>query len=549
MWTFKTKKLVHAPIKKEEILDTPLPSSPAKRKFWIRFFLGIAIMLATVLFGYVFATNLMNKNEWNMPGSSHTFSPIISGDFLSAKKEWTINILIAGIWGKWHDGSDLTDSIMLASINRDEKKITLLSIPRDLYVAYPEQKWAGKINSLYSLGNIDKVWVKYLADKVSEITGQEINHYVIIDFSGFKKIIDILWWIEVDVPEDLIDREYPDDNWGYETLVVRKWLQTMDGDLALKYARSRHSTSDFDRSVRQQLIIKAIKDKLFGASTITSPTKVGDLFAAVMDHLDTDLSLTNMAEMAFGLRTIQNDNITIFSLTNECGAIKTCLAGSYLYTPSRELFWWASVIIPENARINKLSYYDDIRRFVDISFRYPELRKSTDEIVIISTKSQSKKAQSIAYSLKKLGFPLSSRTPLYTATGEIMTSHVNIYWHEDVEVGINPKTSMPVSALKYLEEWLQYNTVPHNEYINTDGPKIEIVLGDDIENYFPFITPVYYIPEPPPTVTSWEVTTSGKTTSPVSMQHPTMQNPSSTPSSTNNTSDSIQPWQWEDFGN
>ena len=64
--------------------------------------------------------------------------------------------------------------------------------------------------------------VKYLADKVSEITGQEINHYVVIDFSGFKKIIDILGGVMINVPEDLIDREYPDDNWGYQTLIIRK---------------------------------------------------------------------------------------------------------------------------------------------------------------------------------------------------------------------------------------------------------------------------------------------------------------------------------------
>lgn len=111
---------------------------------------------------------------------------------------------------------------MLASLNNDDKRVTLLSIPRDLYVAYPLEKGAGKINSLYELGINNKVGIKYLADKVSEITGQQIDHYVVIDFSGFKNIIDTLGGVQVDVPEDLIDTEYPDDNWGYETLIVRK---------------------------------------------------------------------------------------------------------------------------------------------------------------------------------------------------------------------------------------------------------------------------------------------------------------------------------------
>ena len=110
---------------------------------------------------------------------------------------------------------------MLASLNGEEKRITLISIPRDLYVSYPEGKGAGRINSLYEIGKADR-GVKYLADKVSELTGQPIDHYIVIDFSGFKKIVDILGGIEIDVPEELIDTEYPDENYGYETLHIKK---------------------------------------------------------------------------------------------------------------------------------------------------------------------------------------------------------------------------------------------------------------------------------------------------------------------------------------
>ncbi len=111
---------------------------------------------------------------------------------------------------------------MLASLNGDEKRITLLSIPRDLYVSYPEDRGAGRINSLYELGKMNKVGIKYLADKVSELTGQPIDHYIVIDFSGFKKIVDILGGIAIDVPEDLTDTEYPDENYGYETVHFQK---------------------------------------------------------------------------------------------------------------------------------------------------------------------------------------------------------------------------------------------------------------------------------------------------------------------------------------
>ena len=64
--------------------------------------------------------------------------------------------------------------------------------------------------------------MQYLKDKVTEITGEKIAYYGIIDFTGFKKVVDILGGIEVEVPEDLIDREYPTINWQYSTFAVRK---------------------------------------------------------------------------------------------------------------------------------------------------------------------------------------------------------------------------------------------------------------------------------------------------------------------------------------
>ena len=98
----------------------------------------------------------------------------------------------------------------------------------------------------------------------------------------------------------------------------------MDGDTALKYARSRHSTSDFDRSIRQQLLIKALKERLFAAGTITNPAALSQILSALTDHLDSDLSLASMAETAFNYRSIGNDSIKVFSLNNECGSLREC---------------------------------------------------------------------------------------------------------------------------------------------------------------------------------------------------------------------------------
>lgn len=118
-------------------------------------------------FGTVLA---LRTFETPSSGDGSIFVPSVVGELVQAKAKGTTNILIAGIGGKGHDGADLTDSIMLASLGADANQVTLLSIPRDLYIAYPGGKSAGRINSLYDLGIRDKVGIQYLADKVSEIT-------------------------------------------------------------------------------------------------------------------------------------------------------------------------------------------------------------------------------------------------------------------------------------------------------------------------------------------------------------------------------------------
>lgn len=145
--------------------------------------------------------------------------------FLSHEQEpEKFNILLTGIGGAGHEGSDLTDTIILASVNRKTKSISMLSIPRDLYIEYPT-KGRGKINETYQRAlrnSTPEDAMQKLISKVTEITGERIDGYFNIDFAGFTKFINILGGIEIDVPEDLLDTSYPDDNWGYTTLRVRK---------------------------------------------------------------------------------------------------------------------------------------------------------------------------------------------------------------------------------------------------------------------------------------------------------------------------------------
>ena len=124
------------------------------------------------------------------------------------------------------------------------------------------------------------------------------------------------------------------------------------------------------------------------------------------------------------------------------------------------------MIIPENAQANKLSFYSDIRRFVDLTFHFPLLRTSPREIVLVSDPTMRHRTQEIGMGLAKLGFPISFEKSMIMATGSIEKSHVNIYWNSDLSVGIDPNSSS-VEALKYIEESLPYTIVDRNEYANT----------------------------------------------------------------------------------
>lgn len=112
-----------------------------------------------------------------------------------SSQEEKINILVTGIGGAGHDGADLTDTILFVSINPLSKTVSLLSIPRDLYVKYP-RGGEGKLNEIYLRGKqatkSEADGMKDLEDKIREMTGEKTDYYVNLDFDGFVKFVDLL---------------------------------------------------------------------------------------------------------------------------------------------------------------------------------------------------------------------------------------------------------------------------------------------------------------------------------------------------------------------
>jgi len=221
-----------------------------------------------------------------------------------------INLLVLGFPGDPHyDGFKLTDTIMVASFRPQQGDAFLFSLPRDLYVELPGYGNL-KLNAVYETaekksGN----GATAVKEAVGSILGLPIHYFVKVDFAGFERLIDELGGIDVTVDHDLYDPYYPGPNFGYELLDIKAGTYRMDGAMALKYARSRKTTSDFDRARRQQKIIMAIRDRILQLDLLEMPAKALAIYDLLKNHFATDLSWREMEKGANLLKKFDISNL------------------------------------------------------------------------------------------------------------------------------------------------------------------------------------------------------------------------------------------------
>ncbi len=217
---------------------------------------------------------------------------------LKGEENNQINILLLGIGGKGHSGGGLTDTIMVASVKPDSNEAALISIPRDLYVKIPGSNQYSKINAVKEFGDSSRNLTKYktgselIKKTVGEITGLNIHYYVQLDFQGFIEIINYLDGVDVNLKKEINDSHYPDFNNGYDPFYISAGRHHLDGAAALKVSRSRHSKKgDFDRVKRQQMIIRAAKQKFFEKYSSSDLFALNKIFNSLGNHLKTDIQL------------------------------------------------------------------------------------------------------------------------------------------------------------------------------------------------------------------------------------------------------------------
>jgi len=256
------------------------------------------------------------------------------------EKKERVNILLLGIdkregeHGPWR-----TDTMILGTVDPESKTAAMLSIPRDLWVPIPGYG-ENRINSANFIGDRDKYpgGGPALAKKTVEYNfGVPVHYYILVDFDGFEKIIDTIGGIDVNVERTLHDEQYPDpspdDPNRVKTVHFEAGLQHMDGKAALEYARSRKSTSDFDRSYRQQQIILAVRDQALRLNLIP---RVPELMVTLADIVQTDLQPGNIITLARLAGEIERENLKSVVIDHTMTVEHVTPSGAQVLLPIRE---------------------------------------------------------------------------------------------------------------------------------------------------------------------------------------------------------------------
>ncbi len=241
---------------------------------------------------------------------------------LPEKEPGRTNFLLLGVNDSQSEVADLTDTIIFLSVDPVAKKAYLVSIPRDLWV--PEMQ--AKINTAYHYGGFD------LARKsVEDILGQKIDRVVVLGFDGFVEAVDIIGGVEVEVLKSFDDYKYPiagkekdlcngDPSYRcrYEHIHFDAGRQEMNGTTALKFVRSRNAEgeegTDFARSLRQQQLIKAVKEKLLTKEVMFSPEKISGLIGVFKKVTKSDIDPSEYGSLLVLFSKIDWDSMKTTSL-------------------------------------------------------------------------------------------------------------------------------------------------------------------------------------------------------------------------------------------
>jgi len=437
--------------------------------------LAVGLVLLITMGGLLFSQSYLKLHKV-FKGSTGTAAALkvnVNPDLLKGEGSGRVNILLLGRGGGNHDGPDLTDTMMLASVDPINHTSTLMSLPRDLWVNVPNQG-VMKLNAAWETGEF-----KYLgklapgstdpkaiqagfnmADQtVESVLGITIDYNMIIDFQAFQQAVDTIGGVSVNVPTDLVDPTMAWENGGNPTLALAG-TQVFDGKHALNYVRSRETTSDFARAVRQRSVLVALKTKIETLGTISNPLKLSGLLDAFGNNVQTDLSLGNASRLYNILKGVDASKVNSIGLDN------TAIPGSVPYVTTGNING-QSIVLPKAG----LFQYADIQQFIRSQLKDPYILKENAKIFVLNGSSTPSLASTKATELQSYGYNVVKvgNTPVsgWTKTTLVDLSHGKDKYTEH-----------------YLEQRLNVTATTHlaDTTIPTNGADFVIIIGSDEVN-------------------------------------------------------------------
>jgi LCP family protein required for cell wall assembly len=461
------------------INKSPQSNFSKKIIFWLFLFFIISGMLYGFFLIYkIYAVgkkiNIENTANSSFLQTAKSLTAAKSID-LKGYADGRINILLLGIGGKGHPGQNLTDTIMLASLNIQTNQVALYSIPRDMYVRIANSTSQAKVNTIYQIG-LDKTknnpvtGVNLVVKTVEELIAQKINYYAILNFGGFEKIIDTLGGINIINERNIYDPSYPGPNYSYAPFKLEKGFHHLDGATALKYARERHNDpeGDFGRAKRQQQVLQSIKNKLFSAETFFNPIAINNLLDALENNIITNVTPAEIVlflELAQKMDT-QNINNVVLDAWSKESLLKIVHIGNF------------SALVP---RVGNLSEIQELAQNVfDLNVlkrRRMEIEKENANIILVNGSGNAK----ILTAIKKLLNENLDYKNVSIANAEKFISAKTIVY--DPENGAKPFT-LDELATK-LPASVSYVLTPEIKKLS-DSQKTDMILviGKDLEERY-----------------------------------------------------------------
>ena len=437
---------------------------------------GLVLGALVLLLGVYFAAKIYitERHLFRGGGKAPALAANVDINQLKGEGDGRVNILLLGIGGVGHDGADLTDTMMLASIDPINHSVGLLSIPRDLWVKMPPGSFVGnyqKINAAYesgkysylgkedaTSGNSKAIQAGFdtVDSVVSGVLGVPIHYNVLVDFQAFQQSVDSIGCVSINVPTELYDPTVAWENHN-SPIVAKPGVQTMCGQQALLYARSRETSSDFARGERQRALMVAIKDKTLTLGTFSNPVKVSNLLSSLGTNVYSDFSLGDISRLYQIAQQIPSASIKSLDLD----------------TPPNQLV--------TTADINGLSAveplagpydYSAIQSYVRNTLKDSFIAKENAQIAVYNATDVAGVATSEGTLLKSYGYSVTTIANTTVLTNPAKTTLVDLTKGKDKYTRHYLEQRFSVSAV---------STIPKSAGVTAPtGTSFVIILGRDV---------------------------------------------------------------------